>query len=693
MRLTRNIFSLLVAGSVSIFISLDVLANSPNDVNLSLENIQVNIDNGNLNRTIERLEAALSRERDPIEKGKMLGTLGNLYLLQRDYTVATEFYERSLSLFREANSIEGQGIALNNLASLELKRYGEGEENRDLAFRAALDYYSRALRLETGANTRLQTLINGLDLNEPPVPEILILADRLPPNRVSIDQLLLLERKLPDRAAFFVSRARNLSDRMGTPREKSRVALAEIGIALAEGTPKVALDKTYSLLTRATDPIVLYQGYWKQGRAYRELGDNERAKGSYRQALNLIQQIRPALSTAYGQGVIDFKSEIEPVFREFLDLLLSGDKPEPDEAIATFESLQTVEIENYFKDFCIEIPTRSDAFQNVKYPVVYIITNPDAIYFIVKIKNSTTVRKDIYSSLDLEKQIKDYRKTLENIFDTSYKSKGFSLYQTLWRPIDNALPLEKYPRLILVPDSILRLIPFNSLYDGERFLVESRILSLSLGSKFLITDSNRERVNNLLMFARTTRYSNFQELTYGEREIDLIKSLFQSSPINFKVYKNDEFNHATFKNLVRDSARNNIVHIISHGYFQNKLENSFILTGQGKLSLSEFANILAGTNIPIYLLILNACDTARENPRAFLGLAGIALKNKVANSIASLWSLNDKATSILIGDFYSYYQDGLSPLEALRSSQVDMIESERSHPYYWSSLILLGIGN
>lgn len=69
MRLTRNIFSLLVAGSVSIFISLDVLANSPNDVNLSLENIQVNIDNGNLNRTIERLEAALSRERDPIEKG------------------------------------------------------------------------------------------------------------------------------------------------------------------------------------------------------------------------------------------------------------------------------------------------------------------------------------------------------------------------------------------------------------------------------------------------------------------------------------------------------------------------------------------------------------------------------------------------------------------------------------------------
>jgi CHAT domain-containing protein len=195
------------------------------------------------------------------------------------------------------------------------------------------------------------------------------------------------------------------------------------------------------------------------------------------------------------------------------------------------------------------------------------------------------------------------------------------------------------------------------------------------------------------MFARTTRYSNFQELTYGEREIDLIKSLFQSSPINFKVYKNDEFNHATFKNLVRDSARNNIVHIISHGYFQNKLENSFILTGQGKLSLSEFANILAGTNIPIYLLILNACDTARENPRAFLGLAGIALKNKVANSIASLWSLNDKATSILIGDFYSYYQDGLSPLEALRSSQVDMIESERSHPYYWSSLILLGIGN
>jgi tetratricopeptide (TPR) repeat protein len=363
--------------------------------------------------------------------------------------------------------------------------------------------------LETGANTRLQTLINGLALNEPVVPEILTLADRLPPNRVSIDQLLLLERELPDRAAFFVSRARDLSDRVGTPREKSRVELAEISIALAEGKPNAALDKTYSLLTRATDPIVLYRGYWKQGRAYRELGDRERAKGSYRQALNLIQQIRPSLATAYGQGAIDFKSEVEPIFREFLDLSLSGDKPETEEAITTFESLQTVEIENYFKDFCIEIPNRAGTSRNINYPLVYIITNPDTIYFIVKTKNSTTVRKSTYNSLDLEKQIKDYRKTLENIFDPSYKNKGLSLYRTLWRPIDDILPPDEYGRIILVPDSTLRLIPFNTLYNGQHFVIESRAISLSLGSKFLATDSDRERVNNLLVFARATPYSNF----------------------------------------------------------------------------------------------------------------------------------------------------------------------------------------
>jgi CHAT domain-containing protein len=123
------------------------------------------------------------------------------------------------------------------------------------------------------------------------------------------------------------------------------------------------------------------------------------------------------------------------------------------------------------------------------------------------------------------------------------------------------------------------------------------------------------------------------------------------------------------------------------------LENSFILTGQGKLSLSDFDNILASANIPIYLLILNACDTAEENPRAFLGLAGIALKNKVANSIASLWSLNDEATSALFSDFYNYYQEGLSPLESLRRSQINMVNSEKAHPYYWSSLILLGVGD
>jgi hypothetical protein len=65
MRLTRNIFSLLVAGSVFVFASPGIFASSPNDVNLPLEKIQENIDNGDLNRTRENLEAALSQRERP----------------------------------------------------------------------------------------------------------------------------------------------------------------------------------------------------------------------------------------------------------------------------------------------------------------------------------------------------------------------------------------------------------------------------------------------------------------------------------------------------------------------------------------------------------------------------------------------------------------------------------------------------
>jgi CHAT domain-containing protein len=61
--------------------------------------------------------------------------------------------------------------------------------------------------------------------------------------------------------------------------------------------------------------------------------------------------------------------------------------------------------------------------------------------------------------------------------------------------------------------------------------------------------------------------------------------------------------------------------------------------------------------------------------------------------VASLWSLNDKATAELMVRFYRRMlgPERLSPAAALRAAQVEMWKSEQwQAPYYWAAFALQG---
>ena len=60
---------------------------------------------------------------------------------------------------------------------------------------------------------------------------------------------------------------------------------------------------------------------------------------------------------------------------------------------------------------------------------------------------------------------------------------------------------------------------------------------------------------------------------------------------------------------------------------------------------------------PLDLLVLSACETAVGDDRAALGLAGIALKAGARSAVATLWAINDDATSRLVMNFYERLGD------------------------------------
>ncbi|NEP46804.1 MAG: CHAT domain-containing protein, partial [Okeania sp. SIO2H7] len=60
--------------------------------------------------------------------------------------------------------------------------------------------------------------------------------------------------------------------------------------------------------------------------------------------------------------------------------------------------------------------------------------------------------------------------------------------------------------------------------------------------------------------------------------------------------------------------------------------------------------------------------------------------------LVSLWNIDDAATSEIMSRFYRLMlQDKLSPTEALRKAQLEMVSETRwKEPYYWAAFTLQG---
>ena len=66
--------------------------------------------------------------------------------------------------------------------------------------------------------------------------------------------------------------------------------------------------------------------------------------------------------------------------------------------------------------------------------------------------------------------------------------------------------------------------------------------------------------------------------------------------------------------------------------------------------------------------------------------------------VMSLWQVPDQETAVLMDGFYRRWCGGVSKLDALRESTLDLLErlrSERgrSHPLLWGGFILMGNPN
>jgi len=156
---------------------------------------------------------------------------------------------------------------------------------------------------------------------------------------------------------------------------------------------------------------------------------------------------------------------------------------------------------------------------------------------------------------------------------------------------------------------------------------------------------------------------------------------------------NDEFRVVRMEGELKEEPFT-ILHIASHGKVETDVKNSFILAFDDKITmdrLSQLVGLYQFRNSPLELLTLSACETAAGDDRAALGLAGMAIKAGARSALATLWSIDDAATSDLVAEFYKQLQDpAVSKAVALQRAQLQILKDpERQHPTYWAPFLLI----
>jgi CHAT domain-containing protein len=399
-----------------------------------------------------------------------------------------------------------------------------------------------------------------------------------------------------------------------------------------------------------------------------------------------------------------FATDMRQVFKAAIDTELqstSGDDiARIDTAQHILETYREAELQSVFGDGCV--PSRPGVTIATLSPneiVLYPIILPDRIELLYARGGMAGFRR-LPAQPMRERAV---RALVANVVSMSvyegdeWKPSAAKLYELLVQPIENLFG--DGATLVIVPDAALRPLPFAALIDARgRYLVERTRISVAPALAYSDPGEAGDGGQNARVVAAAIEHNVtlpmglFQALAATGAEARIAAGIADSSRTRGRVIEN--FGKGDLVRTI-EAGGFDVLHLATHASFNGRSDQSFIVTSDAPMMLSELRTVISTGRTRgdrIDLLVLSACETAVGDDSASMGLAGVAVEAGANSVIASLWQVNDIGTGQLMRAFYGAYRGGAGRADALRTAQLEMIRSggQNSDPYIWSAFTLLG---
>ena len=451
-------------------------------------------------------------------------------------------------------------------------------------------------------------------------------------------------------------------------------------------------------------PEALYQWQWQVADLLKKSGRLEEAIRAYTNAVETLETIRHDLSNSLGNRSdhSSFFRSSNALYFELADLLLlyaekieSSDKSSQYlfRAREVIELLKSAEIEDYLRDECANIgSSRLKKIETVAEDtaIVYIIPLVDRVELLVTISEEIYGFKVAITKTILFSEVKRFRNQLETRPIHKYLNSAQRIYSWLIEPLYDLMVSKGITTLVFISDGPLRTVPMAALHDGKEFLINQFAIAVSPGLTLMAPESIVRKELQVIKSGISESVQGFPPLNYVTSELESIHEL-----LGGELLLDHDFLLADMEREVMENQYT-IVHIASHGRFHSDPKQTFVLTYDDRLTLNRLEKILRTGQFrgkPIELLTLSACETAAGDDRAALGLAGVAMKSGARSVLATLWNINDQASSNLIIEFYEQLKihPSMSKAKALQQAQLSLLKDLRyDHPCYWSPFLIVG---